>query len=99
MRKKVMKIYALFLLVLAIGIGVQSCCSREDYKICGMTFYVNSYQSGRDSIYMYNLNTEDGIDTSYDNFGFILNGQVTCFRVVFSELRGCYSTQKSQPLN
>ena len=63
------------LLVMGIGIFIQSCCSDEGHKICDLQFQMSNF-GGKDSLAFFNQNLEDNIDTSYNHFEYVFSANV-----------------------
>lgn len=78
MKSKLIKISLGLIGLIFLGVMIQSCCrDKTEYKICEISMQIDSYYGGDDSLSYFNINTEDQIDTSYNQFNYSLQGLVT----------------------
>ncbi len=98
MKNKLLKILALYGAALTIGIVVQSCCRNQESKICNISFTTAANSSVLTNL---NRNFNDGIDTSYNQFGFSIDGQIidesaTC-KIAIPFIHSAYAFQPCLP--
>ena len=98
MKNKLVKILALYVAALTTGIVAQSCCSKKEKKICTISFAVSAYDIANRDL---NQNIDDGIDTSYNQFRFTIDGQIidassTC-KVGIPFMNSAYAFQPCLP--